>query len=118
MRVHNRPLYGPGTSLIVLAGDRPLLRFAGDHVLYGTFLVGLTLPPSPTPPASRPGGLWAHEAANVSSVYTAGAMRWSVSDDTLLPGASLSMLAIPAAAGKGMLIDLNFSWHAAPDGAE
>ena len=123
-RVHNRPLYGPGTSLIVLAGDRPLLRFADDRVLYGTVLVGLALLPPPPPtsaptptslaaPTPAPRGFWAHEASNVSSEYTAGAMRWRVSDDALLPGATLTMLAVPAAVGKGLLVDVNVSWSAA-----
>ena len=47
-RLNNRPLYGNGTSLAVLAGDRPLPRFADNTHVYGVFLVGVVARTSST----------------------------------------------------------------------
>jgi hypothetical protein len=69
--------------------------------MFGAFLVGLvTLPPGPQ------AGFWAHNATAVTAEYEAGWMRWTVSDESL-PGVELSIAALPASEGKGMLVDVN-----------
>jgi hypothetical protein len=104
-RLNNRPLYGNGTSLVVLAGDRPLPRFADNAHVYGVFLVGVV-------PSNSGSGFWAHNATNVISTYRAGKMHWAVSDDRV-PGVALSIAAVPSAVGVGMVIDVNVSTTAA-----
>ena len=98
-RLNNRPLYGSGTPLVILSGDRPLPRFADNRNVYGVFLVGVV-------DSASGSGFWAHNASNVVSSFRAGQQHWVVSDDRA-PGTALSIAAMPSAVGIGMVLDIN-----------
>lgn len=97
-RNHNRPLYGAHNSNLVLAGDRPVFHVADDRTLYGGFLFGIALDES--------GGVWAHDADNVTAEFVPGSLLWTVRDSRL-PGLTISARVLPVAAGLGAVIDVN-----------
>jgi hypothetical protein len=103
---HNRPLYGPHTSLLVLAGDRPLVHVCEDRILFGGLLLGLV---------SGQKGVWAHEADDVLSTFVPGTFEWEVRDSSL-PGLSLSARVLPAATGQGAVLDVNVTSDAGAAG--
>lgn len=73
-RFFNRPLYIANTRAFALAGDRPIVRFAGGDTLHGTFLLGIV----------RAGRLrWLHDLKHCRSEYRSAHFLWSVSDPAL-----------------------------------
>ncbi len=70
----NRPLYIANTHAFVLAGDRPIVRFASGETLHGTFLLGIV----------RAGRLhWLHEQSAIEAEYRPAHFRWTVRPSAL-----------------------------------
>jgi hypothetical protein len=93
-RLNNRPLYCNQIPAIVLAGDRPLVRFGNGAMLDGTFMVAL----------ARGGkARWLHEASDVTSRYRPGRMEWTVGD-AALGQTAVTVEAVPASQGAGMAV--------------
>jgi hypothetical protein len=106
---HNRPLYGAHNSMLVLAGDRPIVHLCEDKVLFGGLLMGLV---------SGSTGVWAHNADDISAAFVPGSFQWQVSDSSL-PGLSLSARILPVSEGQGAVVDVNVtSQPGAPAPAE
>ncbi len=95
-RFNNRPLYCNQISAIVLAGDRPLVRFGTGTVLHGTFMAALVR-------GDR--AKWLHDFSDITAKYRADHMEWLLKDagfgDT-----TLTLDAVPAAKGAGMALRL------------
>ncbi|MFI5358217.1 MAG: DUF4450 domain-containing protein, partial [Opitutales bacterium] len=73
-RFFNRPLYVANTDAFVLAGDRPIVRFASGDTLHGTFVAGIV----------RAGKThWLHEWADVEAEFRPAHCRWVVRDPAL-----------------------------------
>lgn len=89
---NNRPLYGDHRPAVVLAGDRPHVRFGCKPNMYGC----LTL-------AVQRGAatLWLHEAGDVTSRYASGRMEWEVRDP-LLAGLTILWDVAPLAESEGL----------------
>ena len=91
---NNRPLYCANTNVFILAGDRPLARFARSDRHYGTFLLGVIRGDGTT--------LWLHEADDVRTAYRAGHFTWTVRDSRLR-GLTLTWQVQPAGSGLGLV---------------
>ena len=91
-RFNNRPLYCNQTSAIVVAGDRPLIRFGNGSVQNGTFMVALVR-------GNR--AKWLHDWSDITSKYRPDRMEWILKDAGF--GATvLTLETVPPAAGAGM----------------
>jgi len=73
-RFFNRPLYVAHTDAFVLAGDRPVIRFASGEALHGTLCLGVVRGRT---------ARWLHTFANVSMEYRGAHVRWRASDPAL-----------------------------------
>jgi hypothetical protein len=94
-RFNNRPLYCNQTSAIVVAGDRPLIRFGGS-VLNGTFMAALVRGQK---------AKWLHDWSDITSKYRPDRMEWTLKDAGF--GATvLALDAVPPADGAGMAVRL------------
>jgi hypothetical protein len=94
-RFNNRPLYCNQTSAIVVAGDRPLIRFGGS-VLNGTFMAALVRGQK---------AKWLHDWSDITSKYRPDRMEWTLKDAGF--GAMvLAIDAVPPADGAGMALRL------------
>lgn len=99
-RHFNRPLYGASNGLVVLGGDRPIVKFAAGTTNYGTLMVAL-----------RRGGdnstMWAQldPAMNTVASFRPGISSWIVSTPKL-PGVTLNMTAAPTDGGVGMAVGI------------
>jgi hypothetical protein len=98
-RFHNRPLYGPHNSALVLSGDRPITHLADDTTIFGGFLFGIV---------RSDASVWAFNFDHVTSIYSPseGTVMWQLTD-TLLPGLTVFANVASASTGKGMVIDIN-----------
>ena len=77
----NRPLYIANTNAFVLAGDRPILRFASGDTLHGTFFLGLT----------RQGRThWLHQLGGVTMEFRPAHVVWHVRNRSL-KGTTISL---------------------------
>ena len=96
-RYGNRPLYGAGNGMLVLAGDRPLVKAAGGGHELGTLMVALSR-------GGRCGG-WAQldPAATTTHSYRPGTSSWNVTSP-VAPGLALHMQAAPTDGGLGMAV--------------
>ncbi len=94
---NNRPLYCQlQTAGVVLAGDRPFVRFGVTPYVYGGFSAAIV----------RGGvGKWFHECAHVESRYHCGRMAWRIADSTL-PGVNLTLEAVPLQDPPGFALRL------------
>jgi hypothetical protein len=92
-RFNNRPLYCNQITAIVVAGDRPLLRFGGDTILNGTFSVAL---------ARGDKVKWLHDASDITSKYRPDRMEWIIKD-AAFGATSVTLEAVPPAEGSGMV---------------
>jgi hypothetical protein len=91
-RMNNRPLYCNQIPAIVVAGDRPLVRFGSGAVQNGTFMVAL----------ARAGkAKWLHDFSDVISKYRPGRMQW-VLKDAAYGATTITLEAVPPAQGPGM----------------
>ena len=114
---NNRPLYGPHNGLIVLAGDRPLVKFGATPFVTSQLLLGVKATAA-TPDA---GIVWLHDIdTNATSItytaaYTASKMEWHV----MLPsGTNLSCTVAPLTDGRGVAVKLQTSLGATAAAAE
>jgi hypothetical protein len=95
-RFSNRPLYCNQISAIVLAGDRPLVRFGSGSVLGGTFMLALV---------RGNNAKWLHDFSDITSKYRPDRMEWTLKDGAF--GATKLVLeAVPPAEGAGMALHL------------
>lgn len=109
-RFHNRPLYGPHNSALVLSGDRPITHLADDTTIFGGFLFGIV---------RSDASVWAFNFDNITSIYSPseGAVMWQLTD-TLLPGITVFANVASASTGKGMVIDINVTDISGVSGGE
>ena len=70
-RFNNRPLYCNQLTAIVVAGDRPLMRFGSGSVLDGTFMAALVRGNK---------AKWLHDWSDITSKYRPDHMQWIVKD--------------------------------------
>ena len=75
-RAFNRPLYLAHTNAFVLAGDRPILRFASGDTMHGTFGVGVV--------RGRKSA-WLHAFSNLTMEYRPAHVTW-IARDRAFPG--------------------------------
>jgi len=95
-RFNNRPLYCNQISAIVLAGDRPLIRFGNGSVLNGTFVAALVRGDK---------AKWLHDWSDITSRYRPDRMEWTLKDGGF--GTTVVTLeAAPPADGAGMVVRL------------
>lgn len=91
---NNRPIYGNNRDDVLIAGDRPIIRFGRQPILYGTLLIGIT----------RSGdGFWLHNAEDITVIYQAGRISWTI-EDQRLPGARLTVDAVPVVGNTGVAV--------------
>jgi hypothetical protein len=95
-RFNNRPLYGHQNYAVILAGDRPLLRFGEGAVMNGTFLVALV--------RGRQ-ARWLQRCSEVTSRYLPGRMEWEIRD-AAFGSAVVRFEAVPLAQGVGFAAHL------------
>ena len=90
----NRPLYCNQISAMVLAGDRPVVRFGKENVMEGSFLLALV----------RQGhAKWLHDCADITAKYFPGRMEWLVRDETF-GDTTVQLGAVPLAKGVGFAL--------------
>ncbi|QYM79476.1 DUF4450 domain-containing protein [Horticoccus luteus] len=80
-RFFNRPLYVANRAAFVLAGDRPVVRFAADDTLLGTFAIGVTRGRTSS---------WLHTWDDVTFEYRPAHARW-IARDAALPGLTVTL---------------------------
>jgi hypothetical protein len=106
-RYFNRPLYGAGNGMLVMAGDRPLIKGAGLGKEQGTLMVAL----------SRGGqcGGWAqlNPTASTTHSYRPGTSSWNMTSPVAL-GLELHMQAAPTSGGLGMAVRVSVSGTVQP----
>ena len=92
-----RRRYGAGNGMLVLAGDRPIVKAAAAGHTIGTFMIALSR-------GGRCSG-WAQldETAVITHAYRPGTSAWNVTS-AMAPGLELYMTAAPTAGGLGMAV--------------
>jgi hypothetical protein len=93
-RFNNRPLYCNQLPAIVLAGDRPLLRFGSGSGQCGTFIVAL---------ARGNQAKWLFHASDITARYRPGRMEWLIRD-AAFGATSVTLEAVPTEKGAGMAV--------------
>ncbi len=91
-RFNNRPLYCNQIPAVVVAGDRPLVRFGGGTVLNGTFMIAF---------ARGDKAKWVQDFSDITSKYRPGRMEW-VLKDAAFGATRITLEAVPPADGAGM----------------
>lgn len=104
-RFNNRPLYCNQTSAIVIAGDRPLVRFGNSSVLHGTFMAAIVRGQQ---------AKWLHDFSDITSKYRADRMEW-ILKDAGFGDTTLRLEAVPPAEGAGMALRLRLEATQAGD---
>ncbi|MDA1044827.1 MAG: DUF4450 domain-containing protein, partial [Verrucomicrobia bacterium] len=94
---NNRPLYGDHRSSVILAGDRPHLRFANKPNVYGCMTLAIQ---------RGSDAQWLHNAEAVISRYRPGRMAWEVSDPEF-HGMTITLEVIPLAGAEGFAAHLS-----------
>lgn len=79
VRYNNRPIYLNNSNAFILAGDRPVLRFAKDEFLYGTLYLNYI---------SNSDTLALYDFDSIKSMYKAGRLKWILKDKSI-PGGEL-----------------------------
>ena len=92
----NRPLYLAHTDAFVLAGDRPLLRFASGKTLHGTFGVGIVRGKK---------SAWLHAFSDLTFEYRAAHATW-IARDRAFPGLELRLEVVGAERGVAFSVRL------------
>ena len=82
----NRPLYLAHTNAFVLAGDRPLLRFASGQTLHGTFGLGVVRGKK---------SAWLHAFSDLTLEYRPAHVAW-IARDRAFPGLELRLEVVGA----------------------
>ncbi len=104
-RFNNRPLYCNQLTAIVVAGDRPLMRFGSGSVLDGTFMAALVRGNK---------AKWLHDWSDITSKYSPDHMLWILKDGGF--GATvLTLDVVPPAEGAGMAARLRIEKAEAGD---
>jgi hypothetical protein len=91
-RYNNRPLYCNQIPAIVVAGDKPLVRFGSGSMLNGTFIIALERGDK---------SKWLHDFSDITSKYRPGRMEWIIKD-TAYGATSVTLETAPPADGAGM----------------
>jgi len=95
-RFNNRPLYGNQSNAIVLAGDRPLIRFGEGNVLHGDFMAALV----------RGGkAKWLQDWSDNTAAYRPDRMTW-ILKDAAFGDTTLTLESLPLADGAGAAVRL------------
>ncbi|MEI7730727.1 MAG: DUF4450 domain-containing protein [Verrucomicrobiota bacterium] len=102
-RFNNRPLYCNQISAIVVAGDRPLIRYGSGSSHHGNFMLAL---------ARGQQAKWLHDCSEITSKYRPGRMEWIIKD-AAFGDTTLILEAVPPAEGAGMAARLRVE-HAQP----
>lgn len=95
-RFNNRPLYCNQLSAIVIAGDRPLVRFGNGPVLHGTFMAALVRDRR---------AKWLHDWSDITTSFRPDHAEW-VLKDAEFGSTTLTLEAVPPAEGAGMALRL------------
>lgn len=101
---NNRPLYGNHNGGLILTGDRPIIHFANDRIMFGGFLFGIVI----TSVSGSTFGYWSFEMNNLTSTYDAGSFRWSI-NDSRLPGVQITAQVLPVVNDFGGVVDMNIT---------
>jgi len=96
-RFNNRPIYLNNSNAFILAGDKPVFRFAKDSVLYGTFFLTYKHNKEEKP-------LYSFD--EIQSFYKCGQMKWIVKDH-LNPELEIGIGLIRAASANGAVIQVS-----------
>ncbi|MCX7046360.1 MAG: DUF4450 domain-containing protein, partial [Candidatus Sumerlaeota bacterium] len=91
-RFNNRPLYCNQLPAVVVAGDRPLLRFGSGSMQCGTFIVAL---------AQGDQAKWLFNSADVTAKYRPGRMEWIIRGAGF-GGTTVTLEVAPLEKGAGM----------------
>lgn len=94
---NNRPLYLHNTNAFVLAGDKPVWRFAKDESLYGTVFLTYVNEKDEVP---------LHEFNNIISFYSNGRMRWMLKDSSF-PGMEIELEIVCLARDFGVALRID-----------
>ena len=86
-------LYCNQIPAVVVAGDRPLMRFGVGSILNGTFMIALERGDK---------AKWLHDFSDITSKYRPGRMEW-ILKDAAFEGTSITLEAVPPADGAGMV---------------
>jgi len=99
---NNRPLYCQSQNGgVVLAGDRPFVRFGATPFIFGGFSAAIV----------RDGaGKWLHDFAEVETDYRCGRMMWRISDPTF-PGLVVTLETVPLQDPPGFALRLAALWQ-------
>jgi hypothetical protein len=92
----NRPIYLANAPAFVLAGDRPLLRFASGDTLHGTFSLGVV-----RGARSR----WLHDFSDLTLEYRPSHAAW-LARDPAFPGLELRLETVGAERGVAFSVRL------------
>lgn len=104
-RYHNRPLYGANLPSVLLAGDKPHVRFVSQPCLGGYLMIAYVRGEQ---------AKWLHDFAQITSRYNPGSMAWSMSDPAF-GDLGLTLEAVTVAEGSGFALKLTPENHAEGD---
>ena len=95
---NNRPLYcALDNTGVVLAGDRPFVRFVVKPYVFGGFSAAIVRGDK---------GKWFHECSEVESRYRCGRMTWRIADSTL-PDVEVTLDVVPLKSAAGFALRLS-----------
>lgn len=94
---NNRPLFINNTNAFVLTGDKPLIRFGKDNVLYGEVSITVSSP-------SITKNLC--DFKDIKSMYQGGLMRWECTDPAF-PDAVVELEVLPFAKDLGAIVKIS-----------
>ena len=96
-RFGNRPIYANQISAVVLAGDKPYLRFGENKQLLGNFMLAFV---------RQQHGKWLHDCSDITSRYRPGRMEWTVRDNDF-GATTIELQVVPLAEGAGLALRAN-----------
>ncbi|MBE0653567.1 MAG: DUF4450 domain-containing protein [Bacteroidales bacterium] len=97
-RYNNRPLYINNSNAFILAGDKPIARFAKDNFMYGTFMLAVVRDDE---------AKWLQDCDNITFIYRPGMVAWKVTDASF-PGLIVNLDVLPMAGTTGMTLRAGF----------
>ena len=93
-RFCNRPLYANQIPAVVLAGDKPFLKFGENKVMLGAFMLALK---------RGQHAKWLQDFSDIASRYRPGRMEWIVRDPDFT-GTTIELEVVPLAKGAGFAL--------------
>ena len=93
-RFCNRPLYANQIPAVVLAGDKPFLKFGENKVMAGAFMLALE---------RGSHAKWLQDFSDITSRYRPGRMEWTVRD-TDFGDTTIELQVVPVANGAGFAL--------------